>query len=101
MDYPEYPSAMEPIELGFKRIIYTKAGGIATVTTNRPDVLNATDFPTLKEMSRAFEHASYDDEAAVLVLTGAGDRAFCAGADRGEQERFLAKRTDSWKRMGA
>jgi enoyl-CoA hydratase/carnithine racemase len=97
----DYPSALTPEELGFKHILYTKAGGVATVTINRPEVLNATDFPTLKEMSRAFEDASYDDEVGVVVLTGAGDRAFCTGADLGEQEQFLAKRNDYWKWMGA
>ncbi len=97
----DYPRALPPEELGFKRIIYTKSDGIATLTINRPEVLNATDFPTLKEMSRAFEDASYDDEVGVLVLTGAGERAFCTGADLGEQEKFLTKRNDYWKWMGA
>ncbi|HYP41440.1 MAG TPA: enoyl-CoA hydratase/isomerase family protein, partial [Chloroflexia bacterium] len=96
----DYPRALSPEELGFSRIIYTKQGGVATVTINRPDVLNATDFPTLKEMSRAFEDASYDDHVGVLVLTGAGERAFCTGADLGEQEKFLTKRADYWKWMG-
>ena len=97
----DYPRALSSEELGFSRIIYEKKDGVATLTINRPEVLNATDFPTLKEMSRAFEDASYDDEVGVLVLTGAGDRAFCTGADLGEQEQFLAKRNDYWKWMGA
>ena len=97
----DYPSPMRPEEMGLRNIIYTKQDGIATVTINRPDVLNATNFPTLKELSRAFEDASYDDEVGVLVLTGAGDRAFCTGADLAEQERFLHKRNDYWKWMGA
>jgi enoyl-CoA hydratase/carnithine racemase len=97
----DYPRALPPAELGFKNILYTKANGVATVTINRPDRLNATDFPTLKEMSRAFEDTSYDDTVGVLVLTGAGDRAFCTGADLREQEQFLAKRADYWKWMGS
>ncbi|MDQ6694063.1 MAG: enoyl-CoA hydratase-related protein [Chloroflexota bacterium] len=101
MDYPEYPAARVPQELNFSRIIYTKERGVATVTINRADVLNATDFHTLKEMSRAFEDASYDDSVGVLVLTGVGDRAFCTGADLKEQEQFLTKRADYWKWMGA
>ena len=96
----DYPSALAPEELGFQNIIYTKREGVATVTINRPDVLNATDFRTFKEMSRAFEDASYDDSVGVLVLTGAGDRAFCTGADLGEQEAFAKKRVDYWKWMG-
>jgi enoyl-CoA hydratase/carnithine racemase len=97
----DYPTAVTPEELGFQRIIYTKQGGIATVTINRPEVLNAADFLTFKEMSRAFEDTSYDDSIGVLVLTGAGDRAFCTGADLDEQENFLRKRADYWKWMGA
>jgi enoyl-CoA hydratase/carnithine racemase len=97
----DYPSALSPEELGFKNIIYTKNAYVATVTINRPDSLNATDFPTLKEMSRAFEDASYDDHVRVLVLTGMGDRAFCTGADLKEQEKFLTRRADYWKWMGA
>jgi enoyl-CoA hydratase/carnithine racemase len=97
----DYPRALPADELGFKGIIYEKKGGVATVTINRPEVLNATDFPTLKEMSRAFEDASYDDQIGVLVLTGADERAFCTGADLGEQEQFLSKPNDYWKWMGA
>src|SRR6476646_1173506 len=101
MNYPDYPTALTPEELSFTNIIYTKQGGVATVTINRESVLNATDFHTLKEMARAFEDASYDDHIGVLVLTGMGDRAFCTGADLKEQEKFLARRADYWKWMGA
>ncbi|MBF6613220.1 MAG: enoyl-CoA hydratase/isomerase family protein [Chloroflexi bacterium] len=96
-----YPISLPSEQLGFKKIIYTKQNGVATVTINRPEVLNALNFPTLKEMSRAFEDASYDDAVGVLVLTGTGDRAFCTGADLGEQEQFLYKRSDYWKWMGS
>ena len=97
----DYPNARTPEELGFKNIIYTKANGVATLTINRPDVLNALNFATMKEMSRAFEDTSYDDTIGVLVLTGAGERAFCTGADLDEQEYFLKKRVDYWKWMGS
>ena len=97
----DYPAALTPEQLAFKHIIYTKQNYVATVTINRPDALNATDFATLKEMSRAFEDASYDDHVRVLVLTGMGDRAFCTGADLTEQEQFLTRRADYWKWMGA
>ncbi|MEA2573209.1 MAG: 2-ketocyclohexanecarboxyl-CoA hydrolase [Chloroflexia bacterium] len=100
-NYPDYPNVRTPEELGFSRIVYTKTEGVATVTINREEVLNATDFHTLKEMSRAFEDASYDDSVGVVVLTGAGKRAFCTGADLDEQEQFLRKRADYWKWMGA
>lgn len=97
----DYPRAQSPEQMGFKNIVYTKGDGVATLMINRPEVLNSTNFATLKEMSRAFEDTSYDDDVGVLVLTGAGERAFCTGADLSEQELFLAKRADYWKWMGA
>ncbi|MDR7418335.1 MAG: enoyl-CoA hydratase-related protein [Armatimonadota bacterium] len=96
-----YPAPQDPQALGFERIVYTKRDRRATVTINRPDVLNALDFQTLREMARAFEDASWDDTVGVLVLTGAGDRAFCTGADLDEQQRFLERPHDYWKWMGA
>ena len=54
---------------------------MARVTFNRPTVLNALNFETLNELSEAFLDISYDDTVGVLVLTGAGERAFCTGAD--------------------
>ncbi len=97
----DYPRGLPPEELGFQSIIYTKAAGRATVTLNRPEVYNAFNFQTLSEMARAFLDASWDDEVAVLVLTGAGDKAFCTGADLDEQMKFEQRPHDYWKWMGA
>ena len=85
----------------FQFIRYEKTPPVARVTINRPRVLNALNFPTLREMSRAFEDASWDDAVAVVVLSGAGERAFCTGADLDEQEAFLRRPRDYWKWMGA
>jgi 2-ketocyclohexanecarboxyl-CoA hydrolase len=71
-----------PADFGFENILYRKADGIARVTINRPRVLNALNWATLREMQAAFEDASWDDNVGVLVLTGAGDRAFCTGGDQ-------------------
>ncbi len=87
-------------EFDFKAIQYEKRDGRATVTFNRPDVLNAVNHQTLSELSIAFKDASWDDSVAVLVLTGAGDRAFCTGADLKEQKQFLQRPRDYWKWMG-
>ncbi len=98
MDFPQPQSAKS---FGFKHIIYEKKGHRATVTMNRPDVLNCLDFPTLCELHQAFEDVSWDDEIRVMVLTGAGDRAFCTGADLKEQsESCLDKPNAYWKWMG-
>ena len=63
-------------------ILYDKRAGVATVTINRPDVLNAFRPRTVDELIAAFQDAWDDDEIAVIVLTGAGDRAFCSGGDQ-------------------
>ena len=80
MTEPDQPRPLSPEELGFERIVYEKAYPRATVTLNRPEVLNAFDFRMLRELARAFEDASWDDEIRVVVVTGDG-RAFCVGAD--------------------
>ena len=84
----------------FRYIRYKKGDYRATVTFNRPEVLNAVNHGMLEELNVAFKDASWDDGVAVLVLTGAGDRAFCTGADLREQEAFLDRPRDYWKWMG-
>ena len=84
----------------FTAIKYEKADYRATVTINRPKVLNAVNHSVLEEMNLALKDASWDDSVAVVVLTGAGDRAFCTGADLKEQEAFLQRPRDYWKWMG-
>jgi enoyl-CoA hydratase/carnithine racemase len=96
------PSAPRPERgLAFERIVYEKAPPRATITLNRPEVLNAFDFLTLRELARAAEDASWDDEIRVVVVTGAG-RAFCVGADLKEWARdYLGKPSAYWKWFGA
>jgi enoyl-CoA hydratase/carnithine racemase len=57
------------------------AEGVARVTLNRPDVRNALNEPLLRELESALRRLEEDPDARVVVLRGAGDRAFCAGAD--------------------
>jgi enoyl-CoA hydratase/carnithine racemase len=103
MSQPAAPRPSEPAALAFERIRYEKSAeaAVATVTINRPEVLNCFDFPTLREMARAFEDASWDDAIAAVVVTGAGDRAFCTGADLDEQARMGATSGQYWRWMGA
>lgn len=87
--------------LGFEMIQYEKYNGRAKITINRPHVYNAFNFQTFKEMTRAVEDASWDDNVGVLILTGAGDKAFCTGADMKEQNEYFSQRPkDYWKWMG-
>ena len=90
----------EPEEFGFTSIRYEKAAFRATITLNRPEVLNAVSYTMLVELADALKDASWDDAVAVVVLTGAGDRAFCTGADLKEQQEFLQRPRDYWKWMG-
>jgi enoyl-CoA hydratase/carnithine racemase len=96
------PKPQTPESFGFAKILYDKRDWKATITINRPEVLNAFDFQTLRELARAFEDASWDDAVAVVVLTGAGERAFCTGMDLREmQGEIIDRPRDYWKWMGA
>jgi enoyl-CoA hydratase/carnithine racemase len=98
---PTHPHPSSPDELGFASIVYEKAPPRATITLNRPDVLNAFDFRMLRELARACEDASWDDEIRVVVLTGAG-RAFCVGADlKSWAADYLGNPKEYWKWFGA
>ena len=98
---PDAPRAVAPDELGFERIVYTKEPPRATIRLNRPEVLNAFDFQTLRELARAAEDVSWDDEIRVVVVTGAG-RAFCVGADlRSWGESLVGNPGEYWKWFGA
>ncbi|WP_426409734.1 enoyl-CoA hydratase-related protein [Bradyrhizobium ganzhouense] len=78
---PADPSAAA---LTLANVLYEKRGAVAYVTINRPKVLNALNTPTWKDLRTAFEHARDDDAVRGVILTGAGDKAFVAGADISE-----------------
>jgi len=69
----------------FKDIIYEKKDGIAKITINRPEVYNAFRRETVQEMLQTLEDAGGDGSIGVVVITGAGDKAFCVGGDTGEK----------------
>ncbi len=62
-------------------LLYAVAGATATITINRPARRNALDAAVLREIARRLDEAARDPAVRVVVLTGAGDRTFCAGAD--------------------
>jgi enoyl-CoA hydratase/carnithine racemase len=98
---PTHPRPSSPEELGFESIVYEKSPPRATITLNRPEVLNAFDFRMLREITRACEDASWDDEIRVVVVTGNG-RAFCVGADlKSWSADYLGKPREYWKWFGA
>ena len=66
----------------YSDILYDKAEGIAKITINRPEVHNAFRPQTLDQMMESFVDAHHDPEIGVVLLTGAGGRAFCSGGDQ-------------------
>ncbi|HLW58619.1 MAG TPA: enoyl-CoA hydratase/isomerase family protein [bacterium] len=95
---PVQPRAPESFQ--FQDILYEKQGWVARVTVNRPHVYNAYRTQTLVELREAFRDASYDDGVAVLVLTGAGEKAFCTGGDVTEYAtQYTQRPRDYWKYM--
>jgi enoyl-CoA hydratase len=70
--------------MDYENILCGTDGGVATVTVNRPDKLNALNAATIAELDRCFSELGADAAVRVVVLTGAGEKAFVAGADIGE-----------------
>ena len=66
-------------------ILYEKKDGVAWITINRPETRNAFRTRTVHELTDAFADARFDPEVGVVVLTGAGDKAFCSGGDQKER----------------
>ena len=75
-DYSSLPHS----SFRFEKIVYQKSRYRATITINRPEVHNCLDLQTLQELGAAFQDAAWDDRVAVVVITGAGEKAFCTGA---------------------
>lgn len=89
-----------PLALAFENLIYTKKGPVAYVTVNRPKVLNALNTPTWRDLKAAFEDARADARIRGVILTGAGDRAFIAGADIAELARVSPFEAEQSSRFG-
>jgi enoyl-CoA hydratase len=70
--------------MGYENLLYEKRDGIAFITFNRPKVLNALNRKTIEELRQILLDARADDAVRVLILTGAGEKAFVAGADINE-----------------
>jgi len=87
-------------EFGFREIRYQKEGRIATITIERPEQFNCFSTLTLEELATAFQDTGEDDSIGVVVLTGAGDRAFSTGGDvREYTAEYVSRPRDYWKYM--
>ena len=72
----------------YNDILYTERSGMATITINRPEKYNAFRAKTVEELIDAFNRAGWNKEIGVIVLTGAGDKAFCTGGDQSEHNNY-------------
>src|SRR3954453_2036677 len=85
--------------MAYKFIIAERLDGVALITLNRPEKLNALSFPLMTEVEHALTEYEADEAIKAVILTGAGDRAFSAGADihemAGLSSEELAKRSDT------
>ncbi len=70
----------------YRDILFEVQDGVARITINRPEKYNAFTAETCEELIDAFRRAGWDRSVAVIVLTGAGDKAFCTGADQSAHE---------------
>jgi enoyl-CoA hydratase/carnithine racemase len=93
-------TAEQPSTLRLENVLYDKKGGVAYVTLNRPKVLNALNTPTWADLRTAFEDARDDAAVRGVILTGAGDKAFIAGADISELAHATAIDAERASRLG-
>jgi enoyl-CoA hydratase/carnithine racemase len=94
------PNASPTAALNLVNILYEKRGAIAYVTLNRPKVLNALNTPTWADLRTAFENARDDAAVRGVIITGAGDKAFIAGADISELAHVGAFEAQQSSRFG-
>jgi enoyl-CoA hydratase/carnithine racemase len=92
--------AVETAGLALENVVYAKKGNTAYVTVNRPKVLNALNTPTWSDLRKAFEDARDDAAIRGVILTGAGDKAFIAGADISELAHVSAFEAEQSSRFG-
>lgn len=70
--------------MSYQTLLFESKSGIAYVTINRPDKLNALNAQAKQELLQVFEHIKHDPDIHVVILTGAGEKSFVAGTDIGE-----------------
>lgn len=86
--------------MAFRNLTLADRGAVRTLTINRPDKLNALNRETINELAIAFDQARHEDSVRVVVLAGAGEKAFVAGADIAELEAFSPVEAQQFSRAG-
>jgi enoyl-CoA hydratase/carnithine racemase len=90
------------VQRSFETLLYEEADGIATVTLNRPEVHNSFDLRMQRELKEVWTSLRWNDDIRVVILTGAGNEAFCTGIDRQEaiEDSYLARAVPDPMRAG-
>lgn len=86
--------------MAFRTLATADRGAVRTITVNRPDKLNALNRETIGELTLAFRQAAQDDAVRVVVLAGAGEKAFVAGADISEMTSWSPVQAQAASRAG-
>jgi enoyl-CoA hydratase len=86
--------------MAYRNLEISNRGAVRTVTVNRPDKLNALNLDTLNELTIAFTQAAQDDAVRAVVLTGAGEKAFVAGADIAQMNGYTPVQAQGFSRTG-
>jgi enoyl-CoA hydratase len=86
--------------MSYNNILCETVDGVANVTVNRPDKLNALNTETIGELESCFADLAKDPKARVVVLTGAGEKAFVAGADIGEMANMTGTEAEKFSARG-
>ncbi|MEZ5465095.1 MAG: enoyl-CoA hydratase-related protein [Lysobacteraceae bacterium] len=86
--------------MGFQNLLVQDRGAVRHITINRPEKLNALNNVTVNELHLAFDHAAAADDVRVVVLGGAGDKAFVAGADISELNTLSPLQAQAFSRRG-
>ena len=86
--------------MAYRNLEISNRGAVRTIVVNRPDKLNALNRETLNELTLAFTQAGQDDAVRSVVLTGAGEKAFVAGADIAEMNGYTPTQAQSFSRTG-
>ena len=86
--------------MAYRNLDIGNRGAVRIITVNRPDKLNALNRDTLNELTLAFAQAAQDDAVRTVVLAGAGDKAFVAGADIAEMNGYTPVQAQGFSRAG-
>ena len=88
------------VEVELKNVILEKEGNLATITINRPKALNALNSETLRELDSVIETIENDNEVYCVIVTGAGEKAFVAGADIAEMKNLDSAEAEEFGLLG-